>query len=81
METTFILEYSKGQKAWHHNHGQSPQNTNGYVTISENCTSTTARLFTDFLESRYGKRYKGKLSPSDVQIEWALFTNSTKELF
>ena len=81
MGNTFILEYSKSQKVWHHNHGQNIPNTNGYVTISENCTDDLAWEFEIFLVSKYGEKYDKKLSVDDVKIEWALFTNSPKELY
>jgi len=36
---TFTLEFNEEQQQWHHNHGQHPEGSNGFVVILRDCNS------------------------------------------
>ena len=70
---TFTLEYSKGQKQWHHNYGHSPVNTNGFHTVAENCTLELAAGFFKWLDTRFPKGGWKVFDWGDKKFEYEAF--------
>lgn len=51
MEKLFTLEFSEKQNVFHHNYGEQKENTNGFITIYENCSDLESIMFQQFLDS------------------------------
>lgn len=49
MEKTYRLEFSEKQQCFHLGDVNHKENTNGYVTIKDNCTESEHEIFMCFL--------------------------------
>ena len=71
---TITLEFNENQQQFHHNDGSHELNTQGWVTIMENCTDEIGVNFTEYVEKLNGDK---KLTLAFVKQCVATFTKKS----
>jgi len=81
--STYRLEYSESQKAFHHErqHSERQHNTHGWVTVMEHMTNDDITSFDIFLEFATGKKKGWKASVVLLYAErWRAYIAELKRM-